>query len=425
MKKHNVFTLALCIWSIDLFAVSSILPSASTHPALPRPEFMQLYNDFVAYSKDTEDPSIGQALIQTLASQAPTTQSKGAMVLVMNSNMYIYDSNGKKLLEEAFHAEPNTGFYEMTAISHLGPAISYLLAIKNYGGDWKSLMVKLQGKIQAVQAVNNDKKNPWLQSVDAKAWKPYLSQIQAMSTYGLAMTNAFLGDVLSGKIEFTEKTVNDTFLSGNAQYPIPFNNVMVGTFMLTTLTSMYDIYSKIEKLNLDWKNTKVILRFLAGSNYTAGLTLENNWLAYYLISASNNTLPSSRIYIIPFAEIRDSLTKDQLTAGDFDYYANQLWGSVDARTGIAKKMYPSIPSMYIPRRAAIPGDYNYSKNHDIDDFIVRLKFSLETSTEMLSNSTAFWMAGELADKKWDYKKVDIPGLNSGFPEGITEYPSPA
>ena len=85
--------------------------------------------------------------------------------------MYIYDSNGKKLLEEAFHAAPNTGF-EMTAISHLGPAISYLLAIKNYGGDWKPLMKKLQGKIQAVQAVNNDKKNPWLQTVDATAWKP-------------------------------------------------------------------------------------------------------------------------------------------------------------------------------------------------------------------------------------------------------------
>ena len=31
------------------------------------------------------------------------------------------------------------------------------------------------------------------------------------------------------------------------------------------------------------------------------------------------------------------------------------------------------------------------------------------------------MAGERADKKWDSQTVDLPGLNSGFPEGITEY----
>ena len=79
--------------------------------------------------------------------------------------------------------------------------------------------------------------------------------------------------------------------------------------------------------------------------------------------------------------------------------------------------------MYIPARAAIPGDYNFSKKDDIDDFVIRLKHSLSDATEMLSNATAYWMAGELAAKNWDYNKIDIPGLTTGFPEGITAYPA--
>ncbi len=424
MKKNLLLALILCIYTTRVCAVSSILPSTTKPKELPSPEFMELYNEFAAYSKDTASPSIGQTLTQTLAKNTSSTDAKGALILVINSDIYIYDSKGKKLLQEAFRAEPDTGFFEMTAISHLGPAMTYLLAIKNNGGDWKTLMQTLQTKIQAAQKVNKDTTKPWLKSVNATAWQPYLSKIQAMNTYGLDMTNDFIESVLTEKIEFTEDTVNNSFLAGNTQYPIPFNNVMIGTFMLTTLTEMVDIYQGIEQLNLDWQNTKVILRFVAGTNYTAGLTLQNNWIGYYLKGASNNTLPSSQIFIIPYAEKRDSLGKDQLTADDLDYYANQLWGSVKARTGVAKKLFTSIPSMFIPRRAAIPGDYEYSKKDDIDDFIIRLKYSLETPTEMLSNSTAFWMAGELADKNWDYKKVNIPGLTSGFPEGITEYPAP-
>ena len=59
----------------------------------------------------------------------------------------------------------------------------------------------------------------------------------------------------------------------------------------------------------------------------------------------------------------------------------------------------------------------------MDDFVIRLKYSLSDANEMLSNATAYWMAGELAAKNWDYNKIDIPGLTTGFPEGITAYPA--
>ena len=49
---------------------SSIIPSDKPSRKLPKPEFMTLYNNFVGYSKDANNPSIGQALSDTLANKA-------------------------------------------------------------------------------------------------------------------------------------------------------------------------------------------------------------------------------------------------------------------------------------------------------------------------------------------------------------------
>jgi hypothetical protein len=45
--------------------------------------------------------------------------------------------------------------------------------------------------------------------------------------------------------------------------------------------------------------------------------------------------------------------------------------------------------------------------------------------EMLSNTVAFWMVQELANKNWDASAVEIPGLTTGFPAGVTGYPPTA
>jgi hypothetical protein len=45
--------------------------------------------------------------------------------------------------------------------------------------------------------------------------------------------------------------------------------------------------------------------------------------------------------------------------------------------------------------------------------------------EMLSNTAAFWMVQELANKDWDAAAVEIPGLTTGFPAGVAGYPATA
>ena len=64
-----------------------------------------------------------------------------------------------------------------------------------------------------------------------------------------------------------------------------------------------------------------------------------------------------------------------------------------------QKVLTSITDIPEPKHQPIPGDYKYSSASEINDFIMRLKYSLSNATEMLSNTTAFWIAGELQNKK--------------------------
>ncbi len=186
---------------------------------------------------------------------------------------------------------------------------------------------------------------------------------------------------------------------------------------------MDQLHSKISQLKIDWPYAKVIIRFVAGSNVSAGVSKGSNWLVPFVQALSNNTLATDRIYITPYAAVKSSLGAQELTQADYNYYNNTVWGARHNRTIIANEVFTNITSIFLPDRPAIPGDYTYSKQPKIEDFLMRLKFSLAEPTEMLSNTVGFWMAGELAEKNWNYNKISIPGITTGFPQGISTYPN--
>jgi hypothetical protein len=86
-------------------------------------------------------------------------------------------------------------------------------------------------------------------------------------------------------------------------------------------------------------------------------------------------------------------------------------------------VFASIPTIYLPDRPSLPGDYFVTKAGAIDQFMIRMKHSLRDAREMLSNTVAFWMVQELANKNWDASAADIPGLTTGFPTGVASYPA--
>jgi hypothetical protein len=244
-----------------------------------------------------------------------------------------------------------------------------------------------------------------------------------MVDYACARTLNYI-DALGDGARFTTAGVNDDFFNGtSAAYPIPFNDVMIGTFMLEALRGAFDVHDALARLKLDWPRAMVLVSSRAGSNVSSGLTEGTNWLPLFLKAASGFTLPDDRIKIVPYAEVRPSLGQAQLAPADLTYYVQRVWGPLFYRKLVSDQVFASIPTIYLPDRPPLPGDYDVTKAGAIDQFMIRMKHSLRDAREMLSNTVAFWMVPELAKKNWDAGAVDIPGLTTGFPPSVAGYPA--
>lgn len=391
-------------------------------------EFMDLFFDFTGSGEQgypAGQPTLGQMLTQSVIAKEPAGAASGPLVLVMGSDIYVYEAtSGARLSQQRFRADRASGFYEMTAISHIGPALAYLAQIKSNGdARWQARLASLRTHTAQVRALNARATDNWLDRLDQPAWSTRKAQIRNMVDYACARTLNYI-DLLGNGDRFTAAGVNDDFFNGtSAEYPVPFVNVMIGTFMLEALRGAADVHDSLARLKLDWPHAMVLVSSRAGSNVSSGLTEGTNWLVLFLKAVSGFTLPDDRIKIVPYAEVRPSLGQAQLAPADLSYYVQRVWGPLFYRKVVSDQVFARIPTIYLPDRPPLPGDYFVTQAGAIDQFMIRMKHSLRDAREMLSNTVAFWMVPELAHKNWDPAAVDIPGLTTGFPAGVAGYPA--
>ena len=389
-------------------------------------EFMNLFFDFTG-SEEPDYPA-GQPTLGQMVTQSAKESAGGApgpLVLVVGSDIYVYDAaGGARLGAERFRADRASGFYELTAISHIGPALAYLAQIKANGdARWQARLASLRTHTEQVRALNRRATDNWLDRLNQPAWSAHKAQIRSMVDYACARTLSYI-DLLGNGDRFTTAGVNDDFFNGtSAEYPIPFVNVMIGTFMLEALRGAADVQGSLARLKLDWPHAMVLVSSRAGSNVSSGLTEGTNWLVLFLKAVSGFSLPDDRIKIVPYAEVRPSLGQAQLAPADLAYYVQRVWGPLYYRKVVSDQVFAGIPTIYLPDRPPLPGDYFVTPAGAIDQFMIRMKHSLRDAREMLSNTVAFWMVRELANKNWDAGAVDIPGVTTGFPAGVAGYPA--
>ncbi|CEK11576.1 DUF5624 domain-containing protein [Legionella hackeliae] len=422
MKNH--YSIHIITLLFLLFA-SSTNWAENTSYTTPQ-QFMNLYFDFTG--KDEADfpkskLTIPDYLIKSEQTKPSDDIYNGPLILLLDSSMYIYDQNRKLVYAKLLRTNRSSGFFEMTAVSHVGPALSYLAKIKQNGdSSWKVAMANLLNDIKQVKHLNGKTEDNWLDRANIKAWQPHKQQIRAMVDYAMSMSSNYILSVQKGA-PFDLNTVQQNFLNGNKDYSIPYDSVMVATFMLTVIQSMSEIHDEIDKLHLDWPHAMIVVHNVAGSNVSAGLTQGTNWMISFLQALSNHRTPDNRILIAPYAKVQSDIGKALLSETSYQYYAYAVWGGAYNRSKISKDVFTNLETIYLPERPTIPGDYGYSKASDINDFLVRLKYSLLSPKEMLSNTVGFWVAGEMLNKNWDITKIEIPGLTTGFPAGIKQYPT--
>jgi len=409
-----------------LLLVATPAPAQVTGSYTAPAEFMNLFFDFTGSEEPdypASQPTLGQMVTQSAKESAGG--APGPLVLVVGSDIYVYDTpGGARLGAERFRADRASGFYELTAISHIGPALAYLAQIKANGdARWQARLASLRTHTAQVRALNRRATDNWLDRLNQPAWSAHKAQIRSMVDYACARTLSYI-DSLGNGDSFTTAGVNDDFFNGtSAEYPIPFVNVMIGTFMLEALRGAADVQGSLARLKLDWPHAMVLVSSRAGSNVSSGLTEGTNWLVLFLKAVSGFSLPDDRIKIVPYAEVRPSLGQAQLVPADLAYYVQRVWGPLYYRKVISDQVFAGIPTIYLPDRPPLPGDYFVTQAGAIDQFMIRMKHSLRDAREMLSNTVAFWMVRELANKNWDAGAVDIPGVTIGFPGGVAGYPA--
>lgn len=426
--------------------LTATAPVRAAESYTPDPAFMSLFKIFPR----GEDPKgIGVALADDMAKQSDrpdVVSPDGPLVIVSGDGIFAYDGRDRSLLMAVrTRNDPATGFFEMTAVSHIGPALAYLAALKEQGSEtWKPLAQRLLADIEAARRANAKTDPNWLDRLELAAWKGREDAIRRMMDYGLWMAGDYLSRVLDGSAPtFTTESVGtDFYRAGDPRYPIPFDNVMIATFALVALTGAYDIRQAIVAAGdrVNWKNARVVVHMPIGTNYGAGLTVETNQLAAALPALTDNALPAANILIAPYALApcptieQGGKTYSEVGCADmaigaavldediYDFYSKDVWYGIYDRTQITRSAFPGVETIARADTPAIPGDYKVTKAGDIDAFIARLKLSLIDGRELLSNAVGYWVPYELAAKGWDPAKADIPGLTAGFPAGVSGYP---
>lgn len=404
------------------------------------PAFMDLFEIF---PRGEGAGTIGSALASAVPSGAGTegmVSATGALVLVNEYGVFVYDGKTRaKITGLTTRGDPASGFYEMTALSHVGPAVAYLAALNEAKStEWQPLLAKLLERVRAAREANRQPVNGayWVKQVDAPAWQSHSDAIDRMIDYGLWMAGDYLVKVQKGDpADFTRANVGARFYEGgDTAYVIPFNNVMIATFMLVALNSTDRLRMMVESAGdaIDWKNARVVVHMPIGTNYGAGLTLGTNQLAAGLLTVADGALPRENVLIAPYADAPcpgkggcplSVFEADTLDADVFTFYSTRVWGGVYNRTRIAASAFPGVKTIALPvERPALPGDYGITKADDITGFVQRLKLSLVDNRELLSNAVGYWVPGALRAAGWNAANMEIPGLTTGFPKGMTGYP---
>jgi Domain of unknown function (DUF5624) len=111
-------------------------------------------------------------LTQAVAAKESAGGAPGPLVLVLGSDIDVYEStDGIRLGLEQFRDDRASGFYELTAISHIGPALAYLAQIKANGDPrWKARLASLQTHVTQVRALNQRATSNWLDLLNQPAW---------------------------------------------------------------------------------------------------------------------------------------------------------------------------------------------------------------------------------------------------------------
>jgi uncharacterized protein DUF5624 len=381
-------------------------PSYTPHPA-----FRNLYEAY------TGADSIGLHLTR----QMVELTRHDPLLVVTGSDYVLFPGTGKRPIVEGFR-NSTRGFVELTAISHLGPAIAWIFRLRELGHvEWRKDAERLIERTKKVREFNSEAY--WVNEVAVEAWTGYESKIADLVDYSCAVTLAFLSGCLADESGMTFENLREAFLDpvGRYEVPIPINDMMVATFALTFLDIGHRIIRWLQSCDFDWRKVMVLVSGRAGRP-TAGLTWATNSNCHLLWRASGGQLAVENLHIAAHgpsfsaADVRDPALMTELENQFRDIFLH-LRANID----LARRMfegYPAFlksieePPVIEPATRALHAMPKLRSPDDRQTAITRLRFVMEDPTQQLANSVAHFIIDQLCDHDNRPEAVVIPGFTN-------------
>jgi uncharacterized protein DUF5624 len=210
------------------------------------------------------------------------------------SDYVIFPGGGRPPIVESFRLSTR-GFVEMTAVSHLGPAVAWIFRMRELGDPaWRKDAERLMARMDDVRRINSE--SYWRDIAAVEAWRGEEAKITDLVEYSCDVTTSFLVRCLADESRMTPEYLLEAYLDpvSNSDVPVPINDMMVATFALAYLDIAQRTIRWLRTQNLDWDRLMVLIAGRSGRP-TAGLTWATNNSCHLLGACRRKTCSSRRI----------------------------------------------------------------------------------------------------------------------------------
>ncbi|MFI6096471.1 DUF5624 domain-containing protein [Lentzea sp. NPDC051213] len=357
------------------------------------PELVALFETYTGGS-DTIGVRLAQAH-RDLAKDDP-------LIVATGRDIALFPGSGWPPEVESFRLGAR-GFKELTAISHLGPAVGSLVMIREMRGDdaWRRDGEQLLADVQKAREANSA--GLWQDVLAVDAFRGMEQQIADMVDYSCAVTTRYLKRALSEEDYLSAETLHRDYLEGT---PVPINHMMVATFFLAGMDAAHRVLRWLDEWDLDWPNAMVLIAGRQGRP-TAGVTWNTSSVATFILGAARGKLPLERLYMAPHAPVFDTpVNGDVSHVAAMETGLRTLWSSIRATVELGGTMFPGHPRFE-------PDGHTTSVIHSANDFealVGRLRLVLEDPRQLLSAAVTDFAVEQLVANDNDPAKVIVPGL---------------
>jgi len=377
----------------------------------PHEDFRRLYDTY------TGPDSTGQHLTRHMV----RLTEREPLLVITGADFVIFPGSGQSPIVESFR-HSTRGFVELTAVSHLAPCIAWIFRLRELGYvNWRDDANRLIDRADRVRTINNT--SYWEKIVAVAAYRGYESKIADMVDYACRVSSRFMKTSLQDERLMTFEHLRESFLDpiNSAAVPIPLNDVMVATFTLAFLDIAHRMIRWLRSQNFNWPRLMILLSGKSGRP-SSGLTWQTNNNCHLLWRASERRISPENVQITPHGpSLALSDLQDSLRVAEIERQVRDVFLHLRANIELARMMFEGYPAFVKnieepPVVEAATKSLNaMPRLRSPDDrltAITRLRFVMEDSTQLLSNSVAHFVIDQLCEHNNRPEFVVIPGFSN-------------